>query len=108
MATETKDKLAVPLKCSGYPEGNPLAGTDRTCIIDDTGNTIACMCPAEQAREMAHRCNLYNELVGFVEEMIGFAVNLRQTDSNWQDHQDVGVMFAKATTLLAKAWELKS
>ena len=47
--------------------------------------------------------NLHDELVGFVESVIGFTVNLRQTDPNWQDHQDAGVLYAKATALLAKA-----
>ena len=103
MATKTKDRLAVPLRCSGYPESNPLVGTDRICIIDDTGDTIACMCPAEQAREMAHRCNLYDELVTGIERLASMACF--DTPRVIDKHKDRELLarINFACTLLAKA-----
>ena len=87
MTTETKAELT----------------TDGHSVRREDNSILAVADTHEVADWIAHRLNLHDELVDFVTEVIGFSVNLRQTDPNWQDHQDVGVLYAKATTLLAKA-----
>ena len=77
--------------------------TDCHSVKREDGSCFCVADTSDAATEIAHRCNLHDELVGFVESVIGFTVNLRQTDPNWQDHQDAGVLYAKATDLLAKA-----
>ena len=56
---------------------------------------------AANAEYIRKAWNMHEELVNFVTEVIGFSVNLRQTDPNWQDHPDCGLLYAKATILLS-------
>ena len=41
--------------------------------------------------------------ITLAEQVIGFCMALREDKACWADHQDAGVLFAKATTFLAKA-----
>ncbi len=42
-----------------------------------------------------------DDLVDFLEAVVGFCVNFRQTE-DWENHPDIGVLYALAKTILAK------
>jgi hypothetical protein len=68
----------------------------------ESGIIVARIYKEGDLKRIASAVNAYDELLGVCREAIGFCVNARETWDDWQDHPDVGLLFAKMRATVDK------